>query len=739
MRRLTIASLPFAVLVLALAGGGAGIARAQEAAAKSDEREIWRVLPKGEKPNDARLGKLRTLNDAYHPWTPPASKEEWEKQAQALRERVLVATGLWPMPEKGPLNAVIHGKIDRDDYTVEKVYFESYPGHFVTGNLYRPKNVQGKIPGVLCPHGHWPNGRMHEANDAAVKRELDSKAERHESGARYPLQARMVGLARLGCVVFHYDMVGYVDSDLMQHRQGFNDHEAGLRLHNPMGLQTWNSIRALDFLLTLPDVDPNRLAVTGSSGGGTQTFMLTAVDPRPHVAFPAVMVSTGMQGGCVCENAPYLRIGINNIALAALFAPKPQAMSGADDWTIAIETKGLPELQQVYGYYGARDNVNAKAFPQFKHNYNGVAREMMYEWFNAHLNLGQESPIVERDFVPVPPKELSVWDEQHPKPANGKNVTQLREYLTQRDQAQYAALLPKTKEDVAKYKEVVGQAARVMFGEVPDPRSVELDEARRAVTVRFESGAEGTSAEGSVNYGLISPADGGESIPFLGLAPSVPEPKDATYVFWFDGKGKGVLFDANEKPIPAVQKLLAAPAGVMSLDLFLTGEYGAPADSDYRPVREGFDGFTFGYNRPLLAHRVRDILAPIAMLSAEPNAEQKRIYLIGTGEAGPWVLLAAAVVGDKIDGAFVDLGGFGFGNVKSIGDQNYLPGALKYGGIGGLAALAAPTELVVAGTKGVPENELAPLRQVYEAAGGKLTLQEEPLDINKVVERITGK
>ncbi|MEX0700849.1 MAG: hypothetical protein WD069_02025 [Planctomycetales bacterium] len=724
MRRLTFAaSLSFAMLAIATARG-------QDAPAKDAAREIWRVLPKGEKPKDARLGKLRTLNDAYHPWSPPETKEAWEQEAKALRERVLVATGLWPMPEKGPLDAVVHGKIDRDDYTIEKVYFESHPGHYVTGNLYRPKNVKGKIPGVLCPHGHWPNGRMHDAGDQAAEREVKSGAERFLSSAHHPLQARMIGLARLGCVVFHYDMIGYVDSDLLEHRQGFNDHAAGLRLQNPMGLQTWNSIRALDFLLTLPDVDPERLAVTGSSGGGTQTFMLTAVDPRPAVAFPAVMVGTGMQGGCVCENAAYLRIGINNIALAALFAPKPQAMSGADDWTIAIETKGLPELQQVYALYGERDKVNAKAFPQFKHNYNGVAREMMYTWFNQHLNLGKESPVVERDFVPVPPKELSVWDAEHPKPANGKNVAELRQYLTQLNDEQYAALLPKTKEDVGKYKEVVGQAARAMFGEVPDRRSVRIERVSHPAQDRVEEfGNEEKANEPTPAHALFSRQDGGESVPAIVVR--TDEPRHG--VMWLDGKGKSALFDGEGKPIAPVKTLLDASIAVSSADPFLTGEYtddGKPAAFE---VREGFDGFVYGYNRPLLVNRVRDIL----MFVTQGRPQEAKFYLIGTGEAGPWVLLAAAIAGDKIDGAFVDLGGFGFGNVTSIGDQNYLPGALKYGGIGGLAALAAPTELVVAGTKGIPESELAPLRKVYEAAGGKLTLQDGPLDIDKIVERLT--
>src|SRR5439155_13182418 len=165
-----------------------------------------------------------------------------------------------------------------------------------------------------------------DAGEAEAKKQIAQGAEKTMAGARYPLQARCAQLARMGCVVFHYDMVGNADSQPIPHRQGFTDAEAELRQQSFMGLQTWNSIRALDFLLSLPDVDPKRIGVTGASGGGTQTFMLCAVDERPAVAFPAVMVSTGMQGGCICENCSYLRQGAGNIDLAALFAPKPLGM-----------------------------------------------------------------------------------------------------------------------------------------------------------------------------------------------------------------------------------------------------------------------------------------------------------------------------------------------------------------------------------------------------------------------------
>lgn len=680
-----------------------------------------RILEAGTLPADARLNPPRTYNDKIHPWKPPTTRAAWETQKAALRERLLVSQGLWPMPPMAPLQPVVYGKIDRDDYTIEKVFLASLPGHYVTGNLYRPKKIEGKIPGVLCPHGHWPNGRFYElAADKAKTEQIDIGAEKFLSGARYPLQARMVGLARMGCTVFHYDMVGYADSKPIPHAGGFTDVEATLHLQQAMGLQTINSIRALDFLLSLPEVDSSRVGVTGASGGGTQTFILGALDPRPTVAFPAVMVSTGMQGGCICENCCYLRIGTNNVAMAAAFAPKPMALSGANDWTIDIETNGLPELKQIYGLYGAPDLVHAKAYPQFGHNYNQVAREMMYGWFNKHLKLGLPEPIEERDFTPVPPAELSVYDASHPLPADALDANGLKAWLTRTSNEQYAALLPKDAEGVAEYKRVVGTAARVMidsgvpaFDEVPGVSPLLETNGKDYTMYRVSIGRRGAK----------------EQIPVVGL---VPAKFKGTTVLWFDGAGKKHLFDADGQPTPVVRKLLDANQAVFSADVFLTGEFLADDASAPVPgINDKFAGYTFGYNRPLLAERVHDILSVLGGIRRHP--EFATLNLVGTGEAGLWVLLARSLAGDMIKRCTIDLQGFGFAKVTTMNDPRMLPGGLKYGGVGGLAALAAPGELTLFGTKDARPEELAPLQKVYQAANGKLSLVEAPLTAEAVV------
>jgi dienelactone hydrolase len=657
-------------------------------------------------PKDSRL----TAKDyeGYFPWTPPPTKEAWEARRKRVREQVLVANGLWPLPEKTPLKPVIHGKIDREGYTVEKVFFASYPGHYVSGNLYRPKGKEGKFAGVLCPHGHWANGRFHDAGEKAARAEVDQGAEKTVEGGRYPLQARCAQLARMGCVVFHYDMVGYADSKQIGHRAGFTDPEGELRLQNFMGLQTWNSIRALDFLLGLPDVDPARVGVTGASGGGTQTFILCGIDDRPTAAFPAVMVSTGMQGGCICENAPYLRQNGGNIELAGLFAPKPLGMSGANDWTKEIETRGLPQLKQLYKLYGAEDKVMAKAYKQFGHNYNQVSRELMYNWFNKHLKLGHKEPVVEEPFVPVPPKELSVYDAQHPLPKDAVNVHGLRRYLTEEADKQLQALMPKDAGSLKEFRRVLGTALRVMINDtLPAGDDVEVVRAR---TPAMKDGVEwapvGLSRRGQ-----------GEAFRVLELKPA---DWNGTVVVWVHPDGlTGV--QQGGKLLPGAQDILKKKSAILVVEPFLTGPKSAEAEAPIskHEKKTGYAGYTTCYNRPVLANRVHDILTAVAYARGPMKAKQ--IHLAGFDRAGPWVVLARGLCGEAVARTAADLDRFRFERILSRTDDMMLSGALKYGGLPALSALCAPGELYLHNTSGTGTDRW--LQAAYAAAGNPGRLQ----------------
>ena len=317
-----------------------------------------------------------THNDRF---PPPrlTTLDAWKARADYVRAHVLTSAGLLPLPEKPPLSASIFGEVTRSDYRVAKVYFESLPGFFVTGNLYRPIG-NGPFPAVLSPHGHWTYGRLENTPTT--------------SGP-----ARAIGLARQGFVVFSYDMIGYNDSQQLPHTFGGKaQHLWGLSL---AGLQLWNGIRALDFLESLPDVRRDEIAATGESGGGSQTFLLAAVDPRVKVAVPVNMISLHMQGGCLCENPPGLRLDMTNVEIAATIAPRPMLMvSATGDWTAETMEVEYPAMRAVYDLFGAADRVQAVRITA-EHNYNKDSREAMYAWMARWL---QKAPadvkITERSF-----------------------------------------------------------------------------------------------------------------------------------------------------------------------------------------------------------------------------------------------------------------------------------------------------------------------------------------------------
>ncbi len=654
------------------------------------------------KPADRRLTTVRTLNDKDFVLRPPSTLAAWKVRREAVREQVLVANGLWPMPATTPIKATTHGRIDREGYAVEKVFFASMPGHYVTGNLYTPrdkdgKRPEGKLPGVLCPHGHWRDGRLHDPGEAAARDQVANKAEKTIEGARYFLQARCAQLARMGCVVFFYDMVGYADSKAIPH-EAFAGVDAELRLQNLMGLQTLNTVRALDFLVGLPGVDPKRIGVTGASGGGTQTFILGAIDDRPAVAFPAVMVSTQMQGGCVCENCSYLRVGTGNVELAALFAPKPMAMSGANDWTIDIERRGLPELKKLYKLYDAEEKVAAKCWPMFDHNYNQHAREMMYEWFNKHLDLKQPTPIAEKPFVPVPPAMLSVFDDDHPVPADSAPVGRIRKTMTVASDKQIAALMPKDAKGLAEYRRVFGTALRVMTATgLPSDKQVES-----------KAGEPLDILDVTAKAGTIGRRGQGDQVPYTWLQ---GKKFGGTVVVWVDPAGKSSLLSGAKLAADA-KAILDGGAAVLSIDALGTGELAFPKAPG---VNEKFAGYTFGYNRPLLAQRVHDILTAIAF--AQKQEGVTTVHLLGRGKAGPWAILARAMSGKAVMRLAADVDRFRFDGIKTTSDEMMLPGAVKYAGLGALAGLAAPGEAYLHNHRGSGIGEWT--KAVYAAAGAK--------------------
>jgi hypothetical protein len=665
-----------------------------------------RVFPAGQLPNDARLAPPKDL-DGYFPFNPPATVDAWKKRAEQVRFQMQVALGLYPMPTKTPLNAVIHGKIDRGDYTIEKVYFESMPGFFVTGNLYRPVGG-GKHPGVICPYGHWSNGRFTNNADAVAKKLIDDGAEKFESGAHSALQARCVQLARMGCVAFHYDMLGMADSvqipaaivhGFKTQRPEMNTPEnwglfspqAESHLQSIMGLQTWNSIRSLDFITSLPDVDTTRLACTGASGGGTQTLMVSALDPRLTVSLPAVMTSTAMQGGCTCENASLLRIGTGNVEFASLFAPKPLAVTIAQDWTKEMKTKGFPDMQKLWALVGAPDKVGLIDTLKFGHNYNAVARAGMAEFFNKHLGLNlPPEKLAERDFKLSTIPEMSVWDDKHPAPAAADPDFERKLLKQWRDDVQ--------KQISAKKNEI-------------EPRGWELILGRTYANAGDASYEVKQKVDKGDHWLITAPVRNDtykEEIPAVFLH---PKNWNGSTVLWLTEQGKAGLF-AGDQPKPEVAKLLAAGVSVIGIDLIYQGEFlpdgkPLPRTPKVKNPREAA-AFTLGYNEPVFAQRVHDILTLRKFIETDKH-QAKKFGIIATDATAPIAAAARFLAGDKVQATLIGASKFSFQNVPDIGDFSLLPGAARYGDFTGLRELGK-SPLFVGASNDSTEKFLAALK-----------------------------
>ena len=332
-------------------------------------------------------------------WTPDEAKEqmkafaglwtnqqEWEVRAQQIKNQLWKGMQLSKIPSfTKPQNVMITAPVVHNGYQVQNISLETFPGFYVTGNLYSPLKGESKMPAILSPHGHGNGGRFSA-----------------------DVQTRCAMLAKMGAIVFSYDMVGYGESTVLDHKMPIS-----------LVLQTWNSKSIVDYLVQRKDVDSQRIGITGASGGGTQSFMLAALDDRIAVSVPVVQVSAHFFGGCVCESGmPVHKQGdfqTNNVEIAAAFAPKPQLLiSDGADWTSNTPEVEFPYLSKVYSLYGKKDFVKNVHLENEKHDYGVSKRIAAYDFLAHHLNLKKrkvqkKGKYNEADILILPTEKLNVY------------------------------------------------------------------------------------------------------------------------------------------------------------------------------------------------------------------------------------------------------------------------------------------------------------------------------------------
>ena len=654
----------------------------------AEKTRVFPLQPDGRvAPDDQRLREVRRLDQAQEP-SVFDSLETWQARAEVLRRRILVSAGLWPQPQRIPIAARVFGRIERGDYTVEKVMFESFPGFLVTGNLYRPLGRPGPFPGILTPHGHWQRGRL-----------------QHDERTSAP--ARCISFARQGYVAFSYDMVGYVDSAQIPHR--FGGPIEALWGMSPLGLQLWNSLRSVDFLLSLPDVDPDRLGCTGESGGGTQAILLTAIDDRIKVSSPVNMVSAHMQGGCACENAPGLRLDATNVELAALTAPRPMLLvSCTGDWTRNTPNVEYPAIRAIYRLFDAEDRLSWVQIDA-GHNYNRPSREAVYAFFGRWLGDVAPSEARERPLTVEPDENLRVFPDGA-LPTGTLDAAGLRQQWIHHCDELLAEGWPRDAAGLARFRASYLPAWQEMLG-VEWPTAVSAEDA------------------GLVSFGgleverlRLSRPGQGDQIPALLIRPTNWEGRRLAVVI--HAEGKAMLLAGLETDPPVVPPtrgdggvrisgrdrteahgscratgdageatvlgdLLGQGYAVLAVDVFLTGEYHTPWGQSGRDQSARF--FTT-YNRSDLAWRVQDILTALAF--ARERVGHSEVPLVGLGDAGLWCLLARPISPDPPP-VIADACQFAASDDSSYVSQLFTPSLRRLGDLRTALALAAPSPVLI--------------------------------------------
>lgn len=299
--------------------------------------------------------ELDRIASQYH------NEQEWEQRKAGLKPCILQALQLSPLPPAPVSSPIITTARKFDGYTVRNIAIEILPGVYINGSLYAPAKSRGRIPVILNPDGHWKDQRY-----------------------RPDCQYRCATLARMGAMAFSYDLFAWGESRLQFEEA---DHRRSLA----MSIQALGTIRILDYLLSLRNADTTRVGITGGSGAGSHTVLMTAIDDRIKVSAPVVAISSYFYGGCPCESGmPVHGCGnrTDNVEIAAMAAPRPQLLvSDGGDWTDKMPEHDFPYLQKIYGYYKQTNKVSNVHLPAEGHDFGVNKRAAVYDFMAQYLGL----------------------------------------------------------------------------------------------------------------------------------------------------------------------------------------------------------------------------------------------------------------------------------------------------------------------------------------------------------------
>lgn len=590
------------------------------------------------------------------------TREEWMGERERIRSSLLTSLGAFP-EERTPLNARIMGRLERDGYVVEKIVFESRPNFFVTANLYLPEETTSPAPAVLSPHGHW-------------------RWAKHQP----VVQARCIGLALRGYVVLQLDKPGYGERAPQGHHEAICFLLAGQTLE---GLQVWDNMRAIDYLCSRPEVDKERIGITGASGGGNQTMYTTAVDDRIKAAVPVCSVAMYedlfKQGsGCACEMIPNVMRYANGCDVCALIAPRPLLMiHGTRDAGFSVQSsrKVLTRLKSIYGLFSATDAIAAQEFDA-PHEYNREMRQAMYAWFDRWL-MGRM----------MSDPEPEIWTES--ERSDALNVFPVGEFPKETKTVmmfynEFCQTLPPFNAPATNplsWKQNVERRRRRLveeiFGGFPERRDLSV---RSSGTVERED----CTIEKVTFF-----SDRDVFVPALVLKPKVT-PLLVPGVVYLTPDGKSAATERRE-----VRELVRAGCVVLAMDYRGIGETGTDDNIVAR------NGFMLG--KPIFGERVWDVMRGMDYLTLRQEIDAQRLYVYGEAAAG-LIALYAAAVDERVQVACADRFLVSYKPQPSSNPtaapapfaepvSNFLPNILTLGDVNDVASWAAPRQLIL--TNGV--------------------------------------